>query len=547
MKKVCAVSGQEFEITDEDLKFYEKMGVPTPTLCPDERMRRRLAFRNMSCLHRRKCDGTGAQIISCYAPENPSPVYDNDFWWGDKWDGREYGRDFDFSRPFFEQFKELQDVVPKMARVQQGENENSQFCNCASYNKNCYLIFAANQNEDVMYGTFVNECRDCMDNFNILKCELAYQCVDCTESYDIQFCQKVHGSNKMRHCWDCRNSANCFACVGLRNQQDFQISNQKVSREEFEEVLKNPEKQKEILKKLPELYLQIPRQYSNFLRSENFSGSYINDCKNVHFCWDVVNLEDCKFCGNFQKAKSCYDIDYYGCTGTNELLYECEGVGHGVFNVKFSKLVWGSSSNLEYCYECFSCQDCFGCIGLQKNQYCILNKQYSKDDYFTLRERIIQYMKKIGEWGEFFPIELSPFAYNETVVNEYFPLIKEEVLKRGWKWKDEDQKNYQPQTYEIPNSIEDVPDSICNEILSCEDCKKNYQIQKLELKFYQKLALPIPRECPDCRHMDRVRLRNPRKLFDRKCDNCSADIQTTYAPDKPEKVFCEKCYLNVVS
>ena len=35
--KVCAVSGQQFSITDEDLRFYEKMGVPEPTLCPQER------------------------------------------------------------------------------------------------------------------------------------------------------------------------------------------------------------------------------------------------------------------------------------------------------------------------------------------------------------------------------------------------------------------------------------------------------------------------------------------------------------------------------
>ena len=27
-----------------------------------------------------------------------------------------------------------------------------------------------------------------------------------------------------------------------------------------------------------------------------------------------------------------------------------------------------------------------------------------------------------GEWGEFFPSSLSPFGYNETVAQEYFPL-----------------------------------------------------------------------------------------------------------------------------
>jgi hypothetical protein len=36
-------------------------------------------------------------------------------------------------------------------------------------------------------------------------------------------------------------------------------------------------------------------------------------------------------------------------------------------------------------------------------------------------------MKSAGEWGEFFPTELSTFGYNETAANEYFPMTEKEV------------------------------------------------------------------------------------------------------------------------
>ena len=74
--KTCRVSGKEFIVTDEDQQFYEKMGVPLPTLCPEERMRRRLAFRNERNLYHRKCDLSGKELISNFSPDKPNKVYD---------------------------------------------------------------------------------------------------------------------------------------------------------------------------------------------------------------------------------------------------------------------------------------------------------------------------------------------------------------------------------------------------------------------------------------------------------------------------------------
>jgi hypothetical protein len=215
------------------------------------------------------------------------------------------------------------------------------------------------------------------------------------------------------------------------------------------------------------------------------------------------------------------------------------------------------NNEIFYTDHCFNSNNLFGCIGLKHAQYCILNKQYTKEEYETLVPKIIEHMQKTGEWGEFFPVSLSPFAYNETLAQEYFPLSKESVgancnspFRKDWKWRDEenqvsDFKKIIPGE-RLPDSIAEIPDDVLNWAIKCERTGRLFKIQKPELEFYRKMNLPIPHLHPDERHKDRMALRNPRKLWKRKCDNCEVSIETSYSPDRPEKVFCEKCYLEAV-
>ncbi len=212
----------------------------------------------------------------------------------------------------------------------------------------------------------------------------------------------------------------------------------------------------------------------------------------------------------------------------------------------FSKFCNKISESL-YVDSCFNCNNLFGCISLRNKEYCILNKQYSKKEYDELVPRIIEHMKNHGEWGEFFPINISPFKYNESVADEYFPISKEECLEKGWRWRDDDEKGfYDGPSFEIPMNISDVGDEILKQILTCEVTGDSYRIIPQELRFYRKMGLPIPKRCPNQRHRDRLSLRNPQTTWERRCSKCSVDIQSTYAPKRPEKVYCEACYLGEV-
>ncbi len=151
-----------------------------------------------------------------------------------------------------------------------------------------------------------------------------------------------------------------------------------------------------------------------------------------------------------------------------------------------------------------------------------------------------------GEWGEFFPASLSPFGYNETVAQEYFPLEKEEAKKQNFNWSDYEAPFPQVEKIipanKLPEDITKIPDDILNWAIECEISGKPFRIIKQELYFYRKHSLPIPKRHPDVRHMDRMKMRNPRKLFERKCDCCRKDMITTYSPERPERVYCEECY-----
>lgn len=552
----CSQCNSQFEVTDLDRDFYKKMEVPEPTFCPVCRQQRRMAWANQINLYKRKCDATGKDIISIYAPDSPYKAYDQAYWFGDKWDATEYGREFDFSRPFFEQLHELSLAVPRAAlQTAYAFCENSEYTNHAGYNKNCYMLFDSDFDWDCMYGLGVNKSKNCMDNYRIKECELCYECADCVKCYRLfysQDCENCSDSAFLKNCIGVRNS---FMCSNLKNKE-YHIFNKPYDKNTYEKLVKSLSKHSELVKYFADwddFKVKYPQKYMHGVQNENVIGDYIVFSKDSDYCFDSMEMRDCKyFTRCFGEAKDCMDCDE--CGEKIQLFYDTILCGYNQMNARFSFQCFQQSSNLTYCLETHFCQDCFGCVGLQRKKYCIFNKQYSKEEYEKLVLRIIEHMKKTsaiagqaGEWGEFMPVKYSPFAYNETVAQEYHPLSKEEALKRGWKWRDEDRKEHQPATAQVPDDSAEADISICNALLACVDCGRNYKIVEQELTFYKAQGLTIPKRCFYCRHKKRFDLRNPRKLYDRSCDKCAASIKTTYAPERPEKVYCEPCYQESLS
>lgn len=513
--------------------------MPEPTHCPTCRQQRRYAIRNERNLYKRKCGMCNKELVSMYSPDKPFPIYCPSCWWEGDWHGTSYAQEFDFSRPFFDQFRDLQNKVPRIS-LYLVNSENCDYCNFVGDCKNCYLTFGSVYSEDCLYGSAYYS-KNCMDNLVTRECELCYECTDSRKLYNCLYCQDCYHSDHLLFCYDLQGCSECIACAGLRNKK-YHIENKPYSKEEYEAIKSKinfcSSKQLEgVHEQLKKMKLEIPHHFMPNSNVQNVSGTHIYNSKNTHHSFYVDRCEDCAYCMQVVDLKDCYDNNY---TEENELCYEYLGM-YGAKNTFYSTFS-RHSYDVFYSEYTINAKNLFGCSNIHKKDFCILNKPYSEEEYKELVPKIIDHMKEAGEWGEFFPISHSPFAYNETVAQEYFPMEKGGATGKGYKWKDPDQKECQPQTTEVPVEIKDVQDSILNEVLACSDCKKNYKIISQELKFYRNIHLPIPKKCPDCRHKNRLSLRNPRKLFSRQCNKCNTDIQTTYAPDRPEKVYCEKCY-----
>lgn len=151
-----------------------------------------------------------------------------------------------------------------------------------------------------------------------------------------------------------------------------------------------------------------------------------------------------------------------------------------------------------------------------------------------------------GEWGQFFPMDVSPYAYNESVAQQYYPSTKSAVGK----WRDEDMtvKNVTKviEGKDLPGSINNIPDDILNWAIRCNVTGRPFKITPHELKFYREMNFPIPQLHPDQRHQNRIKQLQGNMLYERTCTKCAKNIQTTYAPDRPEIVYCEECYLKEV-
>ncbi|MCP6719891.1 MAG: hypothetical protein KJI72_01010 [Patescibacteria group bacterium] len=569
--QVCRSCEQKFTIKPDDFAFYEKISVPPPTLCPDCRQQRRYAWRNERVLYRRRCDLCGKSTVTIYSLNKPFKVYCPPCWWSDKWDALEYGRDFDFSRPFFGQWQELQLQVPRIALLTKN-SVNSEYTNHAWDNKNCYLCFGCGWSENVMYSTNIFPARDCIDCYRIEKesNELLYECINSYKCYQSQYGFLLEGCTNCYYCYDCRGCSNCFLSYNLRNKQ-YHILNKPYTKEEYQKKIEEFNLSSyESRVKLYEKWLAIIRdnvlhRAAVILQSANATGNMIFNSKNIHHSFDASGIEDAKYLIVAIDSKECMDSYHFGFNC--ELIYECHALIRD-YNVLFTNLSY-DDSHIMYCDSCHNSENLFGCVGVKQGKYSIFNKRYNEEEYKELKRKIIAHMSETGEFGEFFPAKISPFGYNETQGQIYMPLSKEEVMKRGWRWEDQVPGTFGKETVkpnDIPDKIEDVEDSIVNEVLMCVKCKRNYNIIRSEFDLYRREKIPIPRLCPHCRYLNKIALRPPRKLWHRQCvcdpstgsgqatryenttehfhgkSRCPNEFETSYAPERKEIVYCEQCY-----
>jgi hypothetical protein len=544
--KNCKKCKEDFKIDADDFIFYERMNVPAPENCPDCRQQHRMIFRNFKTLYRRQSSKSGKMIISMYNPDVLFPVWDISEWWADDWDAKDFAMDLDLSKPFIKQVYELSCKVPHFA-IQNTKSENCEYSNMTFGSKNCYLLFGCVEDENCDYGHIVWNSTDCIDNLYCRKCELCYECIDCLGSNKLLYSQECESCVDSIGLYDCRGCTNCIGCVGLR-QQSYQIFNQPVSKDEYKDFLiEYPLSNKQsiiyILGKQEELRKITPTRCVYGSHNDNVTGDHLYNSHNMVQCFDIDGGENCKYCYTSRNAVESQDAAF-----SPDVLYQYQTLASMKSNNNISTNLVVESAYVYYSEFCYNSKNLFGCYSLRNKQYCILNKQYTKDEYDKLVPQIIENLKQSGDWGNYFPVWMSPFSYNECIAGEYQPLTKEQAIEQGFKWRDNiphtvGQENCKYE--DLPKNFENYNEKdLLDKILKCESCGNNYRFIPREIAFYKRMKLPLPSQCFNCRHQARMDSRNPRFLNEVNCASCGKVTLTTYPKEKHNeyRIYCEDCY-----
>ncbi len=406
---------------------------------------------------------------------------------------------------FFELFKKHFRDFNKPNVIHFRDNPNSDFSHCSFGAKNIYLSFVVwEECENVGYSCVVyNHCANVFYSMSVFNhCDNVYYCSNISNSSNIFYSINIHNSSHITNCSNLMGCHNCIECDSLDNKS-YCYQNQQYSRQEFGEIQKTYKTSRYTLDMKP----------SNFA-SENVSGQdifYSHDVEQWYFIHRLDRGRNVFYVGGWELSTDFYDVfesgldskDFYGVTTS----------GGASNNVYCGCLIDNNCSHILYSYFLDSCSYCIWCVGLKNKSYCIFNKQYTKDQWNVLADQIFSKMEADGTLGAFFPGELNPFHFNDTMAWLLWDFTKAEVEQDGYMWRDDEIKVDIPDESKVIQ-VNDLAsyqgyDSDGNWKINPEimkmvvrDEKWNYyRVVQMEYDFLVKHSLPLP----DTHWMDRLK------------------------------------------
>jgi hypothetical protein len=405
---------------------------------------------------------------------------------------------------FLQSLSALWYEIPFSATIQQWLNENSDYADSVLNSKNVYLSFWVFEScADVYYSVLVtNNCRSVFNSIQITNySENIYYSIAVDKSSFIFYSKYILNSHNLYFCSNMIGCHDCMLCDGLENQS-YCIKNKQLTKEEYAQHKAKIFAQQHVFHQFPD-----PRIISKNYNSANIDGNCIlfsndiqhwlyvtraNTWRNLVFVtWEDkdAHIYDCCDCG-------INGVDFYAVQGggTNASQYYCIGQSE-------------SCNNIYYSYYLYNCSFCLGCIGLKNKSYCILNKQYTKEERYEKADEIFAQMDADGTLGQFFPASMNPFYFNDTaayLIDNSF--TKEEVTAKWYLRRDEPIKVDIPEGMEVVKTSElggyEWFDTEWNRSINADILKKViqdeqwnvYRIIPMEYKFLVKHGLPLPRK-----------------------------------------------------
>lgn len=541
--KTCQNCKKDFVIEPDDFVYYERFDLPLPERCGFCRMKYLLAFWAHGRFRITKSALSGKRIITVLPESVPFPIYEREEYFLDAWNPFSYGRDYDPSRSFIEQAVELQAAVPHPHQAGV-KNVNCDWTDDMWESKDVYLSRSALQIESVSYGYRLLRCKNSIDLTYCFDTERSYDCLYCFKGYNLKHSFNCRDCINGAFLYDCRNCQDCFMSWNLRNKR-YCILNKQYSKEDYfkrlgEFDLKSYSAVEELKKEFWEHIRNDAVHRDNYnLQVSDSGGNFLNEDKNCHSSYFLDKSENCRYCLRGIDSKDCIDMvmsigENCGLSCSDEYSYE------NICNLYTTHCRYSA-----YLNSCEECENCFGCVGIRKKKYCVLNKQYTKEEYEALMTEIKQDMKRRGEWGTFFPLSAAYAGYNYSLANMIFPFSKSDALDFGAKWEESQAVSHEGISgNDLPDRIDDVKDDIVNQRIICQETGLSYNIAAHELAFYREHGIPLPRRHFEWRTFDRFKpfsyMIKPQKGV---CIYCGMEIEHYYAPELGfKKIACVECY-----
>lgn len=587
--KKCKICGDEFVIFEKDKKlldkispkiWWEKIDLLLPDECPKCRQIQRLIFRNENNLYKVKSSVSWKPLISVFSPDLWLNIYSFD----EFYNSNEFSKEIEIWSDLNENLKNLLHKLPQLHLQNWPIMENSEYNNLSWRLKNCYLCYDCWWIENALYCWFIWPwSHDIVDCFDWARLQNSYEVTWASDMNKSYYCNAV---DNCFECYFCENASNLSYCIWCKdvNNKEYYIFNKSVSKEDFEQFkAKYFNWSYSWLQEFLKLYNDFRNNIESIPNSVNYNTEnvvweHMVSAKNIFWWWFTYRSEDSRYTYFCDDVTDCMDTDF--CVNNMQLCYQCI-TSYNCYN-SISCLNLSDSKNCYYCISCSWCSDCFWCYWLTNQQYCIFNKQYTKEEYEQMVQEIIKNLVKEWKWGNFLDSSLSLFPYNDTCANNLYPIEKSKdiswkisTINKDWTWtvmiledkfisraqldlwwekklnilfRTKDQEINVPtwiqsiSIEEIPDKIDEIDDQILNKWIVCEETWRIFRVTKTELDFYKKHKIPFPRKHFWFRQIERARNRPSGRLFVVQCAGCGKKVFSIHDSNSKTRILCLDCF-----
>ncbi|HBR80908.1 MAG: hypothetical protein UX09_C0015G0010 [Candidatus Uhrbacteria bacterium GW2011_GWE2_45_35] len=546
-ERVCALTGKIWNLTQKEIDICRDFKVPPTTVAPDVLMNYLNGFNTGFAAFWKAHVKTGQPILSAIHPDSPFPVVsDKEFY---ELDNTEYGQEPDSQRSVLEQLFEIQTKTPIDATRNSGI-ENSTAVVASINVLNSHAVFGSFQVKNSFYVSTLGGGEDDIDASGSDKIFQSHSVSASVEIFNGFFIICSSACRDSSFLFDCQDCEFCFGGTNLRHKK-FVFFNQQLSEAEYREKIKDIDlSQAEVFEKYKADFFCLWREQGiwpeNFnINSPESSGDRLINCLRCENGYLLIKSSDCF---NTRFAIEAETNVYCSGNAKASRAYMCTG---GSFSAD-SKFCQASPRiiNCEYCINCVECENCFACVNLFRKKFCVLNKQYTEEEYWSLVDKLKCKMLEDGEYGRFFPAKTSPcgFQFSGGEIYRGFSEAELELFQvprldpaRGQLLSPA--PNSQLTVADIPNHLDEA-DKIVNQPIFDPEINRLYSITKPELEIYKNKKWPLPRQHFITRLKNLIRFSNSPEAMKYNCDFCKKDIVTyknfTFSE---RKVFCQECYL----